>query len=721
MKIIKWIVLPIFWLGALYLGIALTLIFWPANAPFSEHPITAEQYRGIQQFSGVDFSQDVAFTDISFAMRDGVQIKAQKYSPGATETADAPSEVTLLDDPNAIIVFLHGVASQSARLNRTAGLIMQATGATVITPDLRGHGSSGGKSFDVDYIGQYEDDLAEIVKALRSEYPQVPIVISGHSMGGGIALRYALLSDAPKVDAYLLFAPNMGDGPTRPDVTQVDPEAAKLASAFINFNTKRFIGILMTNIVGIHAFDHHVIMAFNAPPEMPRYTYSAIASAQPNAPQDSTIALQAIDAPLLVLVGENDEAFVASAYPKLVSENSEGETVIMPDLNHNQILNSDQITNVIADWYGPFRAPEATAAEAEGSFWDISYLEHAFIDTTPADRKDGISVGELGVDGGEQTAALQLAKEIAEGKHGLYDSLLVSHKGQLLFESYYRRGRIDLAGEQASAVKAYTSLALGRAIQLGYLTMADLDKPLISFFDNLDREKFVEGAERITLKKALTMHGGLSVSEEKWEELQQNPDAIQRQHFIQALFEHSEPITAESQTYSYGNFNPPMVMAVIDAVAPGTAQDFIKTEILDKLGITNYLWSDSITGLPEAGWRVSLTSRDMLKLGSVVLNEGRWNGEQLIPVDYLTTATSGLVKPTQDWMPDSFRYGYFWYQTSLTVGDKSYDTTFAWGGGGQRVIVVKDLELVIVITGHDPEDDTIMTEVSEAILPNFAQ
>ena len=331
-------------------------------------------------------------------------------------------------------------------------------------------------------------------------------------------------------------------------------------------------------------------------------------------------------------------------------------------------------------------------------------------------------MGELGVDGGEKTAAVQLAKEIAEGKHGVYDSLLVSHKGQLLFESYYQRGRINLAHPQASAAKAYTSLALGRAIQLGYLTMTDLDKPLVSFFDDIDREKLVEGAELITLKKALTMSGGLSVSEEKWEELQQNPDAIQRQDFIQALLEHSGPITAESQTFFYGNHNPPMVMAVIDAVAPGTAQEFIKTEVLDKLNITNYLWSDHVSGLPEAGWRVSLTSRDMLKLGSVVLNEGKWNGEQLVPTEYLAKATTPLAKPTAEWIPDSYRYGYFWYQIPLTVGGNSYDVSFAWGGGGQRVIVIEDLDLIVVTTGHDGDDDTaIIARIAEHILPGFAQ
>jgi len=371
---------------------------------------------------------------------------------------------------------------------------------------------------------------------------------------------------------------------------------------------------------------------------------------------------------------------------------------------------------------GKSLAPEATAAEAKLSFWDMPFLKKGYIDSSPADRKDGIAVGELGVDGGNKDKIVKLAQEIADSKHGDYDSLLIAHKGKLLFESYYQRARINLAHGQASAVKAYTSLALGRAIQMGYLTMADLDKPLISFLKDLHPTKLVEGAEKITLHKALTMHGGLRVNSDEWEELEKNPAALKGQGLVQALLEHSAPITLESQVYSYGNFNPMLVMTVIDAVVPGTAKDFIKSELLDKMGITNYRWQTHLSGPPEAGWRVTMTSRDMLKWGSVVINKGKWQGEQLIPADYLAKATSGLVKPTQDWMPENFRYGYgyFWYQTNITVGDKSYDAKLAWGGGGQRIIAVAELDLIVVITGVDRED-TIMTQVSKTIIPAFVE
>lgn len=169
------------------------------------------------------------------------------------------------------------------------------------------------------------------------------------------------------------------------------------------------------------------------------------------------------------------------------------------------------------------QAPEATAAEATLSFRDIPELKKAFIDVAPTDRKDGILVGELGIDGGNKAMVLKLAQEIANNKYGNFDSFLIAHKGKLLFESYYSRGRINLPHPQASTTKAYTSLALGRAIQLGYLSMADLHKPVISFLKDLDPTKFVAGAEKITLHKALTMRSGIRISTEQREEFEKIP------------------------------------------------------------------------------------------------------------------------------------------------------------------------------------------------------
>lgn len=131
-----------------------------------------------------------------------------------------------------------------------------------------------------------------------------------------------------------------------------------------------------------------------------------------------------------------------------------------------------------------------------------------------------------------------------------------------------------------------------------------------------------------------------------------------------------------------------------------------------------FRWSIVISGLPEDGWRVSMTSRDMMKLANLVKNEGGWQGEQLISPHYLTMVMQKHTRPKIDWIPEHYSYGYFWYQTDINVKGKSYRANIAWGGGGQRLIVVKALDLTIVMTGYDRED-TIFEKIAQRIIPAF--
>lgn len=347
-------------------------------------------------------------------------------------------------------------------------------------------------------------------------------------------------------------------------------------------------------------------------------------------------------------------------------------------------------------------------------------LSSAYIDASPVVKADGLEVGKLVINGGSKHSVIEFARELEGGKHGGYDSVLISHKNKLIFESYYKKGRINLPHFQASVTKSYLSLAIGRAIQLGHLTMGDLNKPISHFLKYLETKKLADGAENITLHQTMSMRSGIRLSEDRRKQIMDNRTKTKGFNLVQAFLQYSASVSPESQTFRYQDFDPIITMQILDSVVPETAENFIKNELLAKLGITVYGWRKDISGLPVAESGSSMTSRDMLKLGVLVNNKGQWNGEQLISAEFLAKATSNITKPTESWIPDTFNYGYFWYQTDMAIGDKSYDVNLAWGAGGQRIIMVKDLDLVVVITGHDREDK-IMTEVSKNILPVFVK
>ncbi|MEC4088290.1 serine hydrolase domain-containing protein [Pseudoalteromonas rubra] len=378
-------------------------------------------------------------------------------------------------------------------------------------------------------------------------------------------------------------------------------------------------------------------------------------------------------------------------------------------------------------------APTASAEEAiiqhwrqpdiNREFWDISVLPQAFIDVKPAPRNDGLAVGELGIDGGKKATILALADELAKGQHGNFDSLLIHHKGKLVFESYYLRGRVDLSHPQSSVTKAYTGMLLGRAMQLGYLSMEDLDKPVAGFLNKLDAAKFVDGASHITLHQALTMTTGLRISDATRKSLLERPELVPGQKEIQFLFEHSAPITPESKGFYY-DIGPQLIMQVLAAVVPGNIETFIKTELLGQLNITNFAWKTAPSGLPESIWRSSLTSRDMIKMGILAANKGKWKGKQIINRDFMTRSTSKLITTGDDEIFGDGKdvsnqgYGYYWWSSDLQYEDKKYSSVSAQGGGGIYIILIEELDLIIAITAHHVDHATQQI-VAEQILPAF--
>jgi CubicO group peptidase (beta-lactamase class C family) len=366
-------------------------------------------------------------------------------------------------------------------------------------------------------------------------------------------------------------------------------------------------------------------------------------------------------------------------------------------------------------------APEVPGLNLKDTLYQLEAklpdLEKPYISVAPQDKKDGLPVGKLGVDGGNRALIEKYAAEIAaapnDEKLNNVDSVLIGYRGKLIFESYYRRGRANFPHYQMSITKSYTALAIGRAIQMGLLKMEDLDKPAITFLKELDTAKLVAGADKITLAQAMQMSSGIRLGEKKAKKLVENPAQLKGQAEIQAYLQYSDPIPAMPRQFKYQEPDTAIAMQVLNAVAPGGAENFIKTDLLGRMGITQYHWERAISGLPKSAAGSSILSRDMLKFGQLILNKGKWNGQQLIPVAYLVRATT----PSQI----NEHYGFFWWVDDFTVGGKTYHSFQGRGAGGQFIFMFPELHLVSVITSHNKGMGDMLKNLPQRIIPAFAR
>jgi non-heme chloroperoxidase len=102
-----------------------------------------------------------------------------------------------------VLIFIHGSSYHGAGYHALAASLSLGGAAKVVLPNLRGHYQSGRRRGDIDYIGQLEDDLFDLMQFLRAEGLGGPITLGGHSSGGGLAIRFAGGAHARAVSSYL--------------------------------------------------------------------------------------------------------------------------------------------------------------------------------------------------------------------------------------------------------------------------------------------------------------------------------------------------------------------------------------------------------------------------------------------------------------------------------------------------------------------------------------
>jgi len=216
--------------------------------------------------------------------------------------------------------------------------------AQVYTPDLRGHGLNPKKRGDVDYIGQFEDDLADLIAMIQKDNPNSMLIIGGHSSGGGLAIRFAGSQYGQKAKAYLLMSPFLKyNAPT----TRLN------SGGFAKPYTGRIIGLVMLNNVGIRWFNYLTAMKFNMPErardgtETLSYSYRLTTA---YAPHDYKKDLSAITQPLLVVAGTKDEAMIYCQYEPVISQYATVQVKLLQDVSHMGVVICTEIRLVIKEW-----------------------------------------------------------------------------------------------------------------------------------------------------------------------------------------------------------------------------------------------------------------------------------------------------------------------------------------------------------------------------------
>jgi pimeloyl-ACP methyl ester carboxylesterase len=231
------------------------------------------------------------------------------------------------DETDWLAILAHGSSASSDAMNAVALALAQA-GCVAVAVDARGHGASGSRG-DIGYVGQLEDDLADLVTQLREAYPKARLTLIGHSAGGGFALRVAAAPIGASFDRIVLLAPYLGyRAPTN--------RPAEGSGLWAAPDIPRIVAITILERLGIDWPQSLPVIAFANRPEAAkfvtsRYSFRLLANYGP--PPDWKGALQAAAGRIELIAGENDELMDASAYQSVVAPLGVRVT-LLPGVDH---------------------------------------------------------------------------------------------------------------------------------------------------------------------------------------------------------------------------------------------------------------------------------------------------------------------------------------------------------------------------------------------------
>ena len=245
-----------------------------------------------------------------------------------------------------VLIFIHGSSYHGGGYHALASAISQSGAAKVVLPNLRGHYLSGRRRGDVDYIGQYEDDIVDLIAMLRGQGYRGPITLGGHSSGGGLPIQFAGGSHGSDVSSYLLLSPII---PTSPAVRRGN------AGGWASLHIRRLYGLVFLNAIGLHGLDALPIIAFNKPAqywdgtETLSYSYRLNASYHPRYRYAND--LRALGDKALVLVGSQDESVDGDALRAVLAESApRAQVKILPGVNHFGVFGDATALNAMIEW-----------------------------------------------------------------------------------------------------------------------------------------------------------------------------------------------------------------------------------------------------------------------------------------------------------------------------------------------------------------------------------
>ena len=288
--------------------------------------------------------------------------------------------------------------------------------------------------------------------------------------------------------------------------------------------------------------------------------------------------------------------------------------------------------------------------------------------------------------------------------HTTYDSFpllsAVIVRNGVVVDTYYKDGYDETSVYTLQSVsKSITSALVGIAIEQGYLE--SVDAPLSDFFPELLSAEDTRWS-RITLRHLLTHTSGIASTDSSiWYEWRASENWLD---YLFALPIYTEPGT----NFDYSTGNTHLLSAVLEQATGKSLGDYAGEVLFEPLGMTSAGVGTAPEGVGDGGNGFYMTTLDLARFGLLYLDGGVWQGQQIVPADWVQASTTTQAQRASD----GSRYGYQWWVRSFG-GHPAY---VAQGHYGQYLIVVPELSLLIAMNSDYEGSSSIYWQIANDVV-----
>ncbi|HEY0197329.1 MAG TPA: serine hydrolase [Rhodanobacter sp.] len=320
----------------------------------------------------------------------------------------------------------------------------------------------------------------------------------------------------------------------------------------------------------------------------------------------------------------------------------------------------------------------------------------------PTHRDDGWAVADAAASHWDLSRFDALQAKLADGTYKGITSVVVIKDGKLVYERYFNGGDAEHLNDIRSASKSLTAMLVGAAIDRGLIP--NVQAKVYGYF--ADKQPVLHPDPRkqvITLEDLLTMSSLWECDDENEFSSGNEERMYVTEDWLQFALDlpikgfapwMSKPQDSpHGRSFSYCTAGAFVAGAMVERATRKPLADFAAETIERPLGISHVQWNRSPLGIGMGGGGTRYRSRDLAKIGEMVLDDGRWQGRQVLSKNWVNAMLTIHAQARDD-----ADYGYFWWRFRFPVKGVDQAVWAMSGNGGNYVMVMPSQRLVTVIT-----------------------